>query len=60
LKPGVPVSDGGGELGERRGDAVSVWASSGFVVSAANVLHERVPGDDRLRGPVGAETAKAS
>ena len=34
--------------------------ASEFVVSAANVLHEGVPGDDRLCGPVGAQPAHRS
>ena len=48
------VSDGVGEFGERRGDAETAWGvEAEFVVPAAQVLYERVCGDDRLRGPVG-------
>ena len=47
-------SDGGGELGERCGDAESAWGvDAEFVVAAAQVLHEGVSGDDRLGGAVG-------
>jgi hypothetical protein len=46
-------SDRPGEFGERYGDAESAWGvDAKFVVAAAEILHERVPGDDRLRGPV--------
>jgi hypothetical protein len=47
-------SDSGGELGERCGNAESARGfEPEFVVSAAEVLHERVSDDDRLCGPVG-------
>lgn len=48
------LSDGGGELVERCGDTESArGVEAEFVVAAAKVLHERVSGDDCLRGPVG-------
>ena len=41
-------------FGERCGDVEPTWGvDAEFVVCAAQVLHECVSGDDRLRGPVG-------
>ena len=48
-------------LGERRGDAQRWWGvESEFVVAAAQILHEGVPGDDHLRGPIGLQSAHRS
>jgi hypothetical protein len=41
------------QLGERGGDSLGGCCFGGeFVVSAAEVLHEGVPGDDHLCGPI--------
>ena len=49
------VSDRLGEFGERGGDSQRAGRFGGeFVVAAAEVLHEREPGDDDLGGAVGA------
>ena len=51
----APESDRLREFGERRGDPQCTGKFGGeFVVAAAQVLHEREPGDDHLSGAVGA------
>jgi hypothetical protein len=41
------------EFGERRGDPQGgAGVDSEFVVPAAQILHEGVPGDHDLRGPI--------
>jgi hypothetical protein len=47
-------SDRLGEFRERRGNPLCGWGvESEFVVATPKVLHEGVPGDDHLRGPIG-------
>jgi hypothetical protein len=48
------VSDRSSQLGERCGDpVVTRYIDGEFVVAAADVLHEGVPGDDHLRSTIG-------
>src|SRR4051794_16748611 len=57
----APDSNNAGELAERCGHAEPAWGvEAEFVVSAAEVLHEGVSGDDRLCGPVSAQPAHRS
>jgi hypothetical protein len=52
LRP-VAGSDRLGEFGERCGHPpCGRCVESAFVAAAAKVLHEGVPGDDHLRGPI--------
>lgn len=54
-------SDGLVECGERRGDPLGRGGiDSEFVVSAAKVLDEGVPGDHDLRGPISLQSAHRS
>jgi hypothetical protein len=55
------VSDRASQLGERCGDPVMTGYIDGVcVVAAADVLHEGVPGDDHLRGPISSKSAHRS
>ncbi len=50
-----------GEFGERGGDPQrGAGVDSEFVVAAAQILHEGVPGDDHLGCPIGLESAHRS
>src|SRR4051794_20443986 len=54
-------SDGSTELVECRGNTeAGLCIDSQFVVSAAKVQHERVPGNDHLSGAVGPQPAHRS
>ncbi len=51
--------DRAGKFGERYGDALGGrCVGSEFVVATAEVVHEGVPGDDHLRGPVNARPGR--
>jgi hypothetical protein len=53
----VPLSVGSGEFGERGRDAPGSGVAPEFVVTAANVLHERVTTDDHPGSAVAFESA---